>query len=419
MEQGGGNVPVIGRLGETWRSVTRFLERRALARATRAIPRTLRFIGSGGRAPDAGARGAPPLSPALVLGVAMDEALLAMAMTPTRFPRRADYLRVAAELAGARDLYDRRGWLADPAAYHRPPPALTERDVGLERGWAMGLPYERIVFESGFEPLPDEPGGERWRAYEQNRRACATVLRHSEKAPWIVAVHGFCMGYPFMDFVGLQVAALHRRLGFNVAMPVLPLHGPRKVTRISGEPFLSFDLMNTVHGLAQSVWDTRRLLSWIRDQGGTSISLYGVSLGAYVVTLLDGLGGGARSVVAGIPVVDIPRLFHEHSPLHIRARSIEHRILGGAAEEVFRVVSPLALAPGAAPERRAIFAGHGDRLAFPEQAEALWEHWGQPRIAWYPGNHVGYLWSRQVTRFLVESLGPDVPGHTEAPVEAL
>jgi len=132
--------------------------------------------------------------------------------------------------------------------------------------------------------------------------------------------------------------------------------------------------------------------------------LYGVSLGAYVVALLAGLDEGVQSVVAGIPVVDIPKLFHEHSPLHIRARSIEHRILGGVAEDVFRVVSPLELPPGDAVEHRAIFAGYGDRLALPEQAEALWEHWGRPPISWYRGNHVGYLWSRQVARFLLASL---------------
>ena len=408
-------MSVVGRLKGAWRSTARFLEHRALARAARAIPRTLRFVGSGGAGSEA--RGAAPLSPALVLGVAMDEALLAVAMTPTRFPRRADYLRVGAELAEARHLYDRQGWLADPAAYHRSPPALVGDQVEVTRGWAMGLSYERVAFDSGFEPRPGEPGGERWRSYAPNQRAYAAVLRHSEEAPWIVAVHGFCMGYPFMDFVGLQAASLHRTLGCNVVMPVLPLHGPRKVTRISGEPFLSFDLMNTVHGLAQSVWDIRRLVSWIRGQGGASVSLYGVSLGAYVVALLAGLDGGVQSVVAGIPVVDIPRLFHEHSPLHIRARSIEHRILGGAAEDVFRVVSPLELPGGVAPERRAIFAGHGDRLAFPEQAEALWEHWGRPRMAWYPGNHVGYLWSRQVTRFLVESLDPGTTGGAPAPAE--
>ena len=127
----------------------------------------------------------------------------------------------------------------------------------------------------------------------------------------------------------------------NVALPALPLHGPRRVTLVSGEPFLSFELMNAVHGLTQAVWDIRRLIHWIREQGATSISLYGVSLGAYTVSLLAGIEDGLDAVVAGIPVSDFPGLFHRHSPRHIRARSIEHKIMGGPAENVYRVVSPL------------------------------------------------------------------------------
>jgi len=242
-------------------------------------------------------------------------------------------------------------------------------------------------------------------AYEANHRAVATIVRHHDQPrPWVVCVHGFCMGYPFMDFIGLHTAKLHHELGLNVALPVLPLHGPRKPSRVSGEQFLSFDLMNTVHGITQSVWDIRRLLSWIRSQGATSIGLYGVSLGAYVVSLLAGIEEGLDAVVAGIPVVDFPALFHEHSPMHIRARSIEHHIMGGVAEDVFKVVSPMSFEPKVPHEGRFVFAGYGDRLAFPEQARLLWEHWDEPTISWYSGNHVGYLWSGQVEQFLGESL---------------
>jgi hypothetical protein len=212
------------------------------------------------------------------------------------------------------------------------------------------------------------------------------------------------MGYPLTDFVGLHSARLHKDLGYNVALPVLPLHGPRKATRISGEPFLSFDLMNTVHGLSQAVWDVRRLVSWIREQGDGSISLYGVSLGGYVVSLLAGIEDGIDAVVAGIPVVDLPSLFHAHSPLHIRARAIEHRILGGPAEDVFAVVSPLRFAAKVAKERRYLYAGAGDRLALPDQARTLWRHWDEPTVCWYAGNHVGYLWSREVGSFVGSSL---------------
>jgi hypothetical protein len=79
--------------------------------------------------------------------------------------------------------------------------------------------------------------------------------------------------------------------------------------------------------------------------------------------------------------------------------------MGAAAENVYRVVSPLSFEAKVPPGRRFIFAGYGDRLAPPHQAQALWEHWDQPRISWYAGNHVGYLWSKQVSDFLASSLG--------------
>ena len=92
------------------------------------------------------------------------------------------------------------------------------------------------------------------------------------------------------------------------------------------------------------------------------------------------------------------------APHHIRPRAIEHKIMGAAAENVYRVVSPLSFEAKVPPGRRFIFAGYGDRLAFPDQAQRLWEHWDQPRISWYSGGHVGYLWSKQVADFLVSSL---------------
>jgi hypothetical protein len=397
-----------------------FLNRRALVRATRAVPRTLQFVGNAlWRGEVSESLPAPHLSIGLAAQVAMDEALLAMAMAPNRFPLPGDYGRVAEELADAEAMFDAHGWGDEPATYHRTPPPLTDADLTRSRGWALGQGYERVSWESGFAPHEGEPGSERWMGFGPNATATAALLRHSGAGrPWVIAVHGFCMGFPFMDFPGLHAPRLHHELGMNVALPALPLHGPRRVTRVSGEPFLSFELMNAVHGLTQAVWDVRRLISWIRSQGATSVSLLGVSLGGYTVALLAGLEPGLDGVVAGIPVADFPGLFHAHSPRHIRVRAIEHRIMGGTAENVYRVVSPLCLDPLVTPGRRYIFAGYGDRLATPDQARRLAEHWGGPSVSWYAGNHVGYMWSGQVTAFveasLAEAAGIGTPRETAA-----
>jgi hypothetical protein len=207
-----------------------------------------------------------------------------------------------------------------------------------------------------------------------------------------------------MDLVGLHALRMHRDLGLNVVLPVLPLHGPRKINRVSGEAFLTFDLVNTVHGITQAVWDIRRVISWVRGQDPQGVALYGVSLGGYTVSLLAGLVDGIDAVIAGIPVVDFPAMFRSHSPVHIRLRAMEHEILGGNAEAVHRVVSPLAITPLVPRGGRFIYAGLGDRLAQPTQAHALWRHWDEPVTHWYGGNHVGYLWSGSVGDFVASSL---------------
>ena len=119
---------------------------------------------------------------------------------------------------------------------------------------------------------------------------------------------------------------------------------------------------------------------------------------------------GLRLVIDRIFARGLARLLH-----HEGERAIEHGVLGGPAEQVQRVVSPLAITPVVDPDARFLFAGLADRLSHPRQAHLLWEHWGQPRMRWYPGNHVGYLWSDRVRSFVDEVLvdrgltRPDVP----------
>ena len=97
-------------------------------------------------------------------------------------------------------------------------------------------------------------------------------------------------------------------------------------------------------------------------------------------------------------------------------RAIEHEILDGNAEIVHRVVSPLAFVPRVPKAGRFIYAGLGDRMAPPPQAHALWRHWDEPEIHWYAGNHIGYLWSKEVGAFLERSFtsagfrSPDLDG---------
>ena len=166
----------------------------------------------------------------------------------------------------------------------------------------------------------------------------------------MVCVHGFGTGSVFMDLVSFHAAHLHDELGVNVAAIVLPVHGARKPNRLSGEQFLGFDLMNSVHGITQAVWDVRRLLTWVRGQTADGVGVFGVSLGGLITALVAALETDLDMALAGVPMIDFPTLISHHAPLHLRLRSIEHHILDGTAQDVHRVVSPLAMPP-VAPAR--------------------------------------------------------------------
>jgi pimeloyl-ACP methyl ester carboxylesterase len=350
-------------------------------------------------------------SPAVVLQAYLDEALIALFRHPELVPDDDDFVPAAADLGSARKLFATRGWLDRPASYHCEPDA--PRDVRALHGRAPGLGYERTTFSSGFGIDRDEPGRDRWLNHEANRTVHGWISRAPGRrhSSWLVCVHGFGMGSnPFMDLRAFRTPDLHRR-GINVAVPVLPLHGPRATGRVRGEDFMTIDMVDSMHGIAQAAWDVRRLIRWLREsQGAEKVGLLGYSLGSLVATLVASLEEDLACVIAGIPVVDLPDLFRRHSTGHVARLAAEHGILGDPADDVHRVVSPLAMDCKVPCERRYIFAGLADRMSTFGQARRLWLHWGRPALAAYAGGHVGFFWSRTVRQFVDDavdaSLGP-------------
>ncbi len=322
---------------------------------------------------------------------------------PALFPRDHDYAAAGADVRAAHDLYERVGWLSDPASYHRAPP-LPEWHV-VTRGRSLDVRYEHVCFRSGFEPGSDEPGRERWLSYQANRTVHAWMLRHRHgPRPWLVCLHGFGMGWPLADIRGFRARQLYRA-GLNILMPVLPLHGPRAASSVRGQGFMSIDLIDSLHGLTQSVWDVRRSIGWLRrEQDAEVLGVFGLSLGAHVACLVASLDNDLASVIAGIPAVDLPDLYRRHAPADVRRLAEHAGALGETASAVHRLVSPLCMAPRVPLDRRFIFAGLGDRMSTFGQAHRLWLHWERPRLEAYEGGHVGFFFSRVVGRFVQEAL---------------
>ena len=345
----------------------------------------------------------PPETLRVSAETALDETILGTMVFTQQFPGAGDHARIRREVEEARERFAAAGWLEKPAAYHEAPPP--PEAVQLRPATSRGTTYEHLRFESGYAPREGEPGGARWQSYLPNRTAHAWVVRGDPARSWLLCVHGYRMGVPWIDLGAFDPRFLHEKLGLNLVLPVLPLHGPRKVGRRSGDGFLGGDLLDTIHAEAQAMWDLRRLLAWVRSQSDAPVGAYGLSLGGYTTALLAGIEDGLDCAIAGIPATDFARTFYRHGgPLQERAVAFAG-LDEARMREVLTVVSPLSLAPRVAHERRAVFGGIVDRLVPPDQVRDLWRHWGEPRIAWYPGSHLTFNLHAEVRALIRDVLG--------------
>ena len=269
-----------------------------------------------------------------------------------------------------------------------------------------------------YEPFPGEPGRERWLSYTANKRTRAWVLQHPEPRPWLVCVHGTSMGTPNRDLSLFRARWLHHDLGLNLVFPVLPLHGPRGEDLPPHAAFPGEDVMDNIHGIAQSVWDTRRLISWARAGGSNSagagqpVGITGISLGGYVTAIVAGLEDDLACAILGVPAVDLLDLIDHHSN---RSGDPDYERVRELARQLGTLVSPLSFTPRLPHDRRFIYAGLADRLAHPRhQVGRLWDHWGRPEVAWYRGGHVAFAKTKDVGRFVrgaLESSGMTAVRH--------
>jgi len=349
--------------------------------------------------------GVPTPDPTILLAakVAVDEMILGFEQWgPAGFALDGTIERVVDELDRTHSLFEQDGLLEKPDGYHVTPPDLTDPEIRIET--IAGRRVEMLRFESGYAPAHGEPGRERWLGYGPCRDAHAYVLRHPEDSrgdsgdgpgrPWLICTNGYRMGHARID-VGL-FARFYDRLGLNVLIPVLPLHGPRRLGWHSGSGFIGIDVIDTLHAEAQSVWDLRRLLSWVRGQDASAVGAFGLSLGGYTTALFASLAEGLDCAIPGIPLADFTRMLSRHASPH-QLRYAEHLGLDfDRAREVLSVVSPLVFEPLVPKQGRMIFGATADRLVTPDHVRDLWRHWEEPEIVWYNGGHLSFGSERKV-----------------------
>ncbi len=337
---------------------------------------------------------------ASLVGVAMVPSVLTTVLGRDEARRELDSLRFYAELAAEHD----------PAKSFPAPtalPRISSRQANpLAERIARGA-VENIAFASSFEPV-NPAMRDAWRTLERNNTVRAQHWRHEDgPRPTLCVIHGF-MGSAYL-FNGLFFSLpWFYRSGYDVLLYTMPFHGRRaeRNSLFSGYGYFSHGMSGFAEAMAQAVHDFRSVVDYLEFTGVDRIALTGLSLGGYTSALLAAVEPRLQAVIPNVPVVSVEAELEDWFPANKLFALGQHLGQIDRAEFVTATAyhSPLNYPALVAKDRRLIITGLGDRLAPPQQAEMLWEHWDRCTLHWFPGNHILHVsqpaYLRRMTKFL-------------------
>jgi pimeloyl-ACP methyl ester carboxylesterase len=302
---------------------------------------------------------------------------------------RSETRRQLSHLAFYRELAERH----DPTAVFAAPPGSVTVEVSeAPRGTfkAPGGTVRMLRFQSPYDVINAAAAAD-YARHRENRVAWAQHWRHDDgPRPTLAVIHGFGASPYWLNSMFFSLPWIYSK-GYDVLMYLLPFHGVRQArAAFSGWGLFAHGFAHFIEAMGHAVHDFRLFMNHLFGQGVPQIALTGLSLGGYVTALLAAVEERLSVVVPNAPVVNVARLARKWFPANL-ALAGGLRLAGMDWEELERtlaVVSPLNYQPLVPRQRRMIIGGLGDRLAPPEQAEWLWEHWERPRLHWFPGNHV-------------------------------
>lgn len=269
---------------------------------------------------------------------------------------------------------------------HAEPEPLRIRAIRRHR--IGGLVYERMTFHH----QPTLPKTLQAAGLGGPATAVVHLCRHHDgPRPWLVWVHGAGQGGR-EDLLLSRIDRLHRKLGFNVAMPVQPGHGSR---RRQWPRYPDMDPLGNVAGMMRSVSEVRAVVRWVQPKAA-AVVVAGISMGSPVAALVSHLERQVDAVALYTPILGLNSMIARHLGRWGASRNGFRALLESpTVSQLTSVIDPLAVDPAPPPHRRLIVGAWHDRMAMREPAMALQERWGG-QLYWYDGGHVGHVFSQRV-----------------------
>ena len=337
---------------------------------------------------------------ASVVGAAMLPRLAAAALHPSRVTAEERTLDFYIDLASRRDAA-----LSFPAP--TTPPRVSSRQANPVATWMAHGEVRNIRFQSSFEAVNPALRDQR-RGYTRNNVVHAQHWVHRDgPRPTLCVIHGF-MGSPYLLNGIFFALPWFYRSGYDVLLYTLPFHGPRaeKNSPYSGYGYFADGMAGFAEAMAQAVHDFRSVLDHLEHTGVDRIALTGMSLGGYTSALIASVDDRIQAVIPNVPVVTPEAAFDDWFPAN-KLVALGNRIAHidkAKSNAATAFHSPLTYRPLVPRDRRLIIAGLGDKMAPPQQAEALWRHWDRCAFHWFPGNHILHVsqpdYLRRMTRFM-------------------
>ncbi len=290
---------------------------------------------------------------------------------------QAESLSVDARIAGLEELA--RQYDVDLDGFFEPPTSSVYFDV-RERGQRYGATINDVRWPSRYQPfVPDV--AKRYLARELNMAAHTRIFSGGPTPrPTMILIHGYLGGENRLEQRFWPIGWLLRR-GMDVALFVLPFHGPRR-PRFQRPVFPNSDPRVTIEAFRQAIFDLQTLIDWLHRRGAGATAMMGMSLGGYTTALAATVIRNLTCAVPFIPLASIPDFARERGRL--TGTEQEQRMQYDLLESVYRVVSPLARPR--VVEHALVAAGEVDSITPRSHADLIARHLDAPLEMFYGGH---------------------------------
>lgn len=214
-----------------------------------------------------------------------------------------------------------------------------------------------------------------------------------EQMPAVIVLHWKGGAIDLTDLIGDRIA----RSGMAALMLYLPHYGPRH-TPGGGERarFDSADLDASLANYRQAVLDIRRGADWLAarpDVDGDRISLYGISLGSIVGSLVAGVDPRFEHCVFLVGGGDVAGIVMNPSreTRRVREAALERGVTADDFRAAWRQAEPLTYAARIRPESVLMVNASEDRVIPPACTIALQQAIGVEEVVWFSGGHHALL----------------------------